>query len=412
MIYLRKSIQILFLLFLAVLLSCADNDPQPESQTGCFIRYTNDNRTYSFGCGTDEEYTNADLSNYTFPVKDEGGRPIIWSSSTNYQKVADCADCATNQSVPVSTSSTKPVTRMYPELVFHKKTGMIILNGGQIEPAFAIDLQDVWAYWFDGNVWETLGINKALKNMTVAAMSPAYDEESNRIIFFNGDGETWSYHVEENEWEKMDPGNAPLPRVGQMMTYDSESDRIILFGGFKGTALQDPIYDDTWAYDYNSDTWTEMKPQIHPSPRMYAEMIFNNQSNKVILWGGRIWGHFEDNSIWEYDFDGNTWKEIVVVDGPRLPFPYFGMFYHDQDDEMFLFGGPIDTGKLVQWKYSFGENLWSLLEIDNSPPHREKHGIALHPVLKKVILFGGVADDILLEGTWIFDLETLSWEEL
>ena len=94
MIYLQKSIQIILFFFLAVLLSCDKSDPQPETQNGCFIRYTNDNRMYSYDCGTSEEYNNnADFSNYNFPEKDEGGRPIIWSSSMNYQKVDDCLDC-------------------------------------------------------------------------------------------------------------------------------------------------------------------------------------------------------------------------------------------------------------------------------------------------------------------------------
>jgi len=367
---------------------------------------------YSYDCGTSEEYnTSADFSNYNFPEKDEGGRPIIWSSSKNYQKVDDCLDCNQYKTILESSTSSKPVTRMYPELVFHKKTGMIILTGGQVVPAFAVDLQDVWAYWVDGNVWETIGINKALKNMTVAAMSPAYDEESNRIIFLNADGETWSFHLEELEWEEMKPAIAPSPRVGHMMTYDSNTDRIILFGGFEGKTAFTPNYDDTWAYDYNSDTWTEMNPVTHPSARMYSEMVFNNHSNKIILWGGRTWDVLSDNSIWEYDYIGNSWEEIKVENGPVLPFPYFGMLYDDQNNEMFLFGGPSDTGKLVHWKYSFDEDLWSLLEIEKSPPHREKHAIVLHPVLKKVVLFGGIADDVLLEGTWVFDLETLKWEE-
>ena len=97
-----------------------------------------------------------------------------------------------------------------------------------------------------------------------------------------------------------------------------------------------------------------------------------------------------------------------------MPFPYFGMFYEAQNNEMFLFGGPSDRGILEHWKYSFDENLWSLLEIENGPPYLLKHDIVLHPMLRKAVLFSGVTDEdphTLSNSTWIFDLETLTWEE-
>jgi hypothetical protein len=74
-------------------------------------------------------------------------------------------------------------------------------------------------------------------------------------------------------------------------------------------------------------------------------MIFNNHSNRIILWGGRTMTPIpkEDNSMWEYDFIENSWEEIAVENGPEIPFAYFGMFYEDQKNEMYLFSGYIET---------------------------------------------------------------------
>jgi len=55
------------------------------------------------------------------------------------------------------------------------------------------------------------------------------------------------------------------------MTYDSKADRIILFAG---TGAGDD-FDDTWAYDYNSDTWTQFAPTSHPTGRHYGTMTFD-----------------------------------------------------------------------------------------------------------------------------------------
>jgi hypothetical protein len=410
----KPVFKIIAVSFLAVVSSCDKSEPGPN--TGCFIRYTNDNREYAYGCGTREDFqNNSDFTGYTYPEKDEGGRYIFWSSSTNFIEANNCPECDQYKSILQSTSKKKPPSRMYHDLIFHPETETILLIGGQTVPAFATDLQDVWVYWLEDNYWEPIGIYEAVKSLTTGAMSPAYDEESNRVIVLNAQGETWSFHMEELDWEVMKPSKAPSQRVGHMMAYDPNSDRIILFGGFEGKSLYTEIYDDTWAYDFNSDTWTEMNPAVNPPPRIYAEMIFNSHSNKVVLWGGSNWERLDDNAIWEYDFIQDSWEEIETEGGPDLPFPYFGMIYDDQNDAMFLFGGPSDTGKLVHWKYSFADNQWSLLDIENGPPYLLKHSIVLHPLLRKAVLFSGVLNEnpfTLSGSTWVFDLETLTWEEI
>jgi len=48
---------------------------------------------------------------------------------------------------------------------------------------------------------------------------------------------------------------SPAGRALGQMVYDAESDRLILFGGFDA-ALQ-PL-DDVWAYDFNTDSWEQV----------------------------------------------------------------------------------------------------------------------------------------------------------
>ncbi len=67
---------------------------------------------------------------------------------------------------------------------------------------------------------------------------------------------------EKAGWTNMSPVEEPSPRYVHDMAYDNESDRIILFGGWTGS-----VVNDTWAYDFNTNAWTNMSPDTRPSAR-------------------------------------------------------------------------------------------------------------------------------------------------
>src|SRR3989442_8385889 len=83
----------------------------------------------------------------------------------------------------------------------------------------------------------------------------------------------------------MAPLVGPPVRDFHAMAYDSRSDRVILFGGWGGYGNPRPL-GDTWAYDFSTNTWTQMFPAVGPPARMYFAMTYDNQSDRVILFGG------------------------------------------------------------------------------------------------------------------------------
>ena len=83
----------------------------------------------------------------------------------------------------------------------------------------------------------------------------------------------------------------PTPRDYTSMAYDAESDRVILFGGQTGSdTAEDSFKDDTWAYDVAANKWTEMKPVSGPSRRSAAELAYDAESDRVIMYRGGFWG--------------------------------------------------------------------------------------------------------------------------
>lgn len=262
---------------------------------------------------------------------------------------------------------------------------------------------------------------EAISDSIVNAHSPAYDQESDRIIVFNSIGETWAFDLVNNYWENMEPTLAPSPRCGQSMEYDVDADRMVLFGGFGCTSIHDPIANDTWTYDYNSNSWEEMTPEQSPPNRMYATMTYNSKEASILLWGGRLIESLDDQSLWKYSLKANTWTQIPSVDGPEFTYAYPDMIYNPKRNELILFGG----GKLTEafagtltdklWRFDMGKSKWYKLSVENAPPPVYLHSMLLLEDQGQVILFGGEIEkmysNILLAGTWQLDLASYEWSQ-
>lgn len=163
-------------------------------------------------------------------------------------------------SAAADTIGTLPRARGYHQMAYDSESGFIVMYGGQT------------GYWLDPLELshETWLFDPTLNTWTemVPVVSPggsaggdmAYNSSADRsiLVVMSDDWttlQTWAYDVNSNTWKQKKDG--PVAMVGQRIVYDSESDRIIMFGGFDMTKFK--FIDETWAYDYNTDTWINMK---------------------------------------------------------------------------------------------------------------------------------------------------------
>jgi hypothetical protein len=72
---------------------------------------------------------------------------------------------------------------------------------------------------------------------------------------FQTENKTWIFDSITTEWEKRVPNVAPPSREAFGFAYDSMNEKGILFGGLDGNR---DFLNDTWAYDYDSNTWEKM----------------------------------------------------------------------------------------------------------------------------------------------------------
>lgn len=326
-----------------------------------------------------------------------------------------------------------PSARGYVTMAYDAKSKQVVLFGGQTGTAGIRTNTngETWAYAVQDNAWAQMFPKK--KPNAKSAAQLAYDAESNRVIMYGGgvwvwglaSEETWAYNYNANTWIKMAYG--PKNHLGGRLAYDSESDRMILFGGLNagGWNVLDWFYcDDTWAYDYNSDTWTEMKPAVSPPGRNYQAMTYDSKVDRVLTWGGMYLDESPlPESMWAYDFNSNTWMEFPAGDRPYPPSrDYPAMAYDAQSDRTILFGGvaiPDLAGvkeDVGTWAYDYTTHTWEKMNPDPEPPFVSRHALVYSAATDRVILFGGETDDDVqftyTNATWAYDYDSNTWTKL
>ena len=193
----------------------------------------------------------------------------------------------------------KPSARWGHAMAYDSKSDRVVLFGGG--PG------GTWVYDFDANTWTDM--NPPLAPTVKTGHAMAYDSKSDRVVLFGGDdglvdrGDTWAYDVKTNTWTNMNPARAPMGRRSHVLTYDAQSDKAILFAGclWPCKGISD-LNNETWAYDFDANTWTDMNPPLAPSNRWISAMVYDSQSHRFILFGGSLGGGVISDETWAYRY--------------------------------------------------------------------------------------------------------------
>jgi hypothetical protein len=179
-----------------------------------------------------------------------------------------------------------------------------------------------------------------------------------------GLADTWVLDAATGTWTDASPAQSPPARTDHVMVYDAAADRIVVFGG--ATGLFGDVLGDTWVYDTDANTWTEMHPAVSPPERAGAAVWYDPVAEATFVFGGSA--------------DWSSW--------PRLPW-------------MMLGGEEL-------WAYDLGSNAWTLFRADPNPGYRVESDAVLDPKDREVILFGGDVYDQdrrflgWFEDTWTY----------
>lgn len=317
-----------------------------------------------------------------------------------------------------ATPPPNPRPRAVHQMAYDAESDQVILYGGVVSSE-GYTVKDIWAYDPGANTWERMKSEPA-PGKGDGPMT--YDTESDRVILFLGcrfdlsddphydcvpASETWAYDYNTNTWSNMEPAESPHGPLWTRMAYDAESDRMILFGGWDPTNLADGgAFTETWAYDYNTNTWTKMEPEVSPPDRHSHAMAYDAESDRVILWGGRGPVPIDVSSVWAYDYDTDTWEELESSGAPG-PVGNAAMVYHVVADRTILYA------EKELWAFDYNTNTWTQLSDSPMPGKLTGHAMVYSDEADRVILFGGGPTyESFGDKTWTYDLSTDTWTDV
>lgn len=121
------------------------------------------------------------------------------------------------------------------------------------------------------------------------------------------------------------------------MAYDSVRNQVILFGG----RTQNGEANDTWSLDAVTGAWT-LLTTAGPSPRSGAEMVYNPDCDRIILFGGEAAAFFDETWAW----DGLQWTLMNAIGASSRA--NFAMAYDSENRTVVINGGSNGIASLQE----------------------------------------------------------------
>lgn len=337
-------------------------------------------------------------------------------ATTDPPQVAEGPSQGTRSGSP-SSSVSYPEARGYAQMVSIGPAGQMVLFGG--ESNRRTQFEETWTFDAQSRVWSQVDVASHPSN--AGGSSSAYDSESDRVIFHftsrldasgpNGHrriSETWAYSPSDETWTEMSPEEAPFGLMGARMVYDKDADRVILFGGADFTDDAAPRFNETWAYDFNSNTWTQRHPAESPPGRSYYGIAYDERADKTLIFAGSFEADARDRAaeLWAYDYDSNTWAELTYEGAPPADHHPFMVYAPGLDRTLYLVNRAF-------WAFDSSTRSWTELSAAESLGIRHFHAMAYDSEGQQLVVFGGGPRGMRYDnGTWIYTPESSTWEAL
>jgi uncharacterized protein (TIGR03437 family) len=240
-----------------------------------------------------------------------------------------------------------------------------------------------------------------------------YSPRERAVILFGGQGgsllnDVWSYNLRTQLWTRLNPtGVAPAPRLGHTSVFDTARNRLVVFGGqARG------FFSDVWALDLSSNTWRQLSAEgTGPSTRYGHSAIYDPRGDRMIITHGfTSAGRFDDT--WAFDFNTNTWTNLNPQGAKPLRRCLQHAAYDTLRHRLLLYGGcSSGSGPCPQadlWALDLETNRWTLLAEVSMPAGRQHNGLAYDEAKGRLVIHGGQSVQ-LLNDTWEFDIATNRW---
>jgi hypothetical protein len=283
-----------------------------------------------------------------------------------------------------------PPGRWGHQLVFDARRNRAVLFGGEGDGG--IPLGGLFAYSFDDESWSAISVSGDAPSPRFNGAAIADPERDRMLVFCGYDGamldEVWAFDFGTDSWSRLPSG--PSPRIDVVAATDGR--RAWLYGGFTrfGPLPPDEL-GDLWELDLETDLWQEL-PAEPPLPAPRTNSAFGHFAGALYLSGGHPSAGYSSDA-WRYDVAARRWESIVPA-GTRTAWTHGGSAVDDECSSLLYVAG--DNNDSVPSAEVGVLRLGSQLEyvtFDDSDPSVARHhtAIALNPVERRVLMFGGAS---------------------
>jgi len=252
-------------------------------------------------------------------------------------------------------TDTTPEARSGHAMIYDSIKNRLLVFGGKNENGDL--LNDLWSW--DGTNWELLAEGDPADPAPRQSHRLIFNNDNGDFFLFGGsnnDGQalndTWIFSGEQ--WMELKSENTPPPRLQHTMAYDQGRKKVVLFGGFSRNEGSKVIYGDTWEWQIK-EGWKLMDDNDQLA-RDHHAMAYDNNSKKIILFGGYNQHYLGDTNSW----DGKKWIQLTDK-GPSERAGKPALVYSTKNKSLILFGGWDKNNKPLMdfWQFNSPSNSWA-----------------------------------------------------
>jgi hypothetical protein len=231
----------------------------------------------------------------------------------------------------------------------------VVMFGGRGESSTSGFLQDTWT--FNGITWTKEAPATVPFARTKAEFALLNVASAKKAFLFGGTNglnflnETWQWNGSTKTWTQLAPATSPPARINHC--FADGLTFCVLFGG-KNTVYPT---NDTWKFD--GTTWTQLTPTTPPPVRAEASMCYDVANNNWVLFGGR-----DDFNVlgdtWILNTAGTAWTKQTTAVQPSYRVGA-QMCYDSQAGKVILFGGNDQAGNTFNDTWGWSGTAWAIL---------------------------------------------------
>ena len=311
-----------------------------------------------------------------------------------------------------------PKARFGQTVVHDPVRDRLILFGGSFSLSGAnTTFRDVWTLELSGDpVWTNV-VTSGTPPASRYGHSMVYDPVRDRLIVFGGYdnvgffNDVWELSLSSSPaWAALSPtGTPPSGRYGQVAAYDPVGDRLLVFGG-QTTGVT--LLNDLWSLSLSgTPAWAPLVPAgTPPLTRRGASWVWDAARERLVLFGGYRGSYLDD--VWSLPLTGTlAWTPLSPGGTGPGARAFHSATFDESRDEMVVYAGSNGVHKSDAFRLSFtGSPTWSALSPSGTVPMaRSYHSAVRDPIRDRDIVFAGLSS-ILLSDLWALDrTESPSW---